>query len=639
MNGEWLIAVPPFLVATAFFVVPGLIVRLAGWSARSLTPYFLVPAVSVAIVAVSSNVAGIVGVSWSPVPVAVVTVIAAVAAWGLRRWVGGEDVPRPSARRIAAAVGGFLLAMVVLLIQLTHLFGAPENISQTFDNIVHLNSIRFALDNADASAVGIGRTSDIGFYPNAWHSFTTLTAQLTGVSVPLAVNATNLAVGAVVWPLSAMALAATLFRERAAALLSSAAISTAFGAFPILLLSFGVLYPNTMGYSIVAAGVAAVILLLRATTPATRVRQGVLLVVIAVGVLLGHPNAFLSLFAFGSFLTAAILLDQSLRAKSRRVWVVNAAVVGVLLVVGALLWAFWRTGSGMSQWAAWQSGAQAFGEALLISPGAKPVTIVTAVLLLVGVVAIARRPRLIVIAIPFAVAGLLFVVASGVPAGTFWRDAITNPWYNDSFRLAALLPIAGIPLATLGAVTIVDAARGLLRRWSVRSSFATAIGAVAAVALFLVGFGPNVTATAEQWRSSYQFSTGWLLSTDESALLSRLDENTPDDALILGNPWTGTSLAYALSERDVVQKHVYVARDEDETFLDLHLRDIDSDPEVCAAVDRIGVTHVLDFGDQAVFASDATALQAGLNNLVPSEHLVLVDSEGPSARLFRIEGC
>ena len=640
MSGAWLAAVPTFLVAVALFVLPGLAVRLAGWNVRAIAHYFLIPAISVAIVAVSSNVAGILGLRWSLLPIAIVTAIAAAAAFGLRRWVGPESLARPSARRVVAGFGGILLAGIVLTLQLTYVFGAPENISQTFDNIVHVNSIRFALDGADSSAFGIGRTSDIGFYPNAWHSFVTMSAQLTGVDVPVAINATNIAIGAVVWPASCMALAAVLFRARAAALMASAALSTAFGAFPILLLFFGVLYPNTMGYSIVAAGIAAVLLLLRAPTAATRVREAVLLVVICAGVILGHPNAFLSLFAFGSFLTAVVLLSHAVRARSRRVWVVSGIIVTALLVVGALLWRFWRTGSVMSQWGAWQSGAQAFGEAVLLSPRGYPVTVLTAALILIGLVAVARRPRYVVVAVPFAVAGFLFVLASGIGAESFFRDMVTNPWYNDPFRLAALLPIAGIPVATLGAVFIVDGARAVLRRSSAGSGVSTVIGAVAAVALFVVGIGPNVTQVADEARASYAYSEGSsLLTTAEAELLRRLTETTPDDALILGNPWTGTSLAYALAGREVVERHVYVSRDADEAFLDGHLRDIDSNPDVCAAVDRLGVTHVLDFGSHPVFPSGAADLQAGLNELPESDHLVLVDSEGSAARLFRVEGC
>ncbi|MEV9032855.1 DUF6541 family protein, partial [Klebsiella pneumoniae] len=79
-----------------------------------------------------------------------------------------------------------------------------------------------------------------------------------------------------------------------------------------------------------------------------------------------------------------------------------------------------------------------------------------------------------------------------------------------------------------------------------------------------------------------------ILSTDEHALLERLDDETPPDALIAGSPRTGTSLALALADRQVAQKHVFGSPSPELVFLNLHLRDIDSDPTVCRYVDDLG---------------------------------------------------
>ncbi|SDH47981.1 DUF6541 family protein [Microbacterium pygmaeum] len=641
MSADWLVAVAPFAVSALLFIVPGLIVRLVGWNVRAITPYLLAPAISTAIVAVAANAAPVLRLPWTLLPVALVTLLAAGAAFGLRRWVGPDPVDRPHPRRIIAAAGGLLLAGTVVALQLIYVFGGPDTISQTFDSIIHLNSIRFALDAGSSSALTIGATSDIGFYPNAWQSFVTLSASLTGVDIPTAVNATNIAVGALVWPASAMALAAVLFRERAAALAASAALSTGFGAFPILLFYFGVLYPNAMGYANLGAGVAALVLLLRARTAAARVREAVLLLVVCAAIGLGHPNAFLALFAIGAVITLYAVLRTALIERARRVWVTGAAVAVGVVAVGAGLWQYSRTGFEMSRWGPWQSTAQAFGEAILASPRGYPITIAISVLLLLGILTLARRPVRLIIGIPFAVAAFMFVLASGAGTENPLRELVTNPWYNDSFRLAALLPFAAIPVATFGAVVLVDFVRGVLRRWSTPRLVSGLIATIAALALFGVGVGPNVTRTAQDARGSYAYTpSSALVTSDEAALLARLDTNTPQSAVILGNPWTGTSLAYALSDRNVVERHIFGTRSDDEVFLDEHLREIEDDPRVCAALSRLGVDYVLDFGTQNVFNSPDSGLDhTGLNDLVPSRSLVLVDSEGPAARLFRVEGC
>ncbi len=640
MSADWWSAAPAFLAVCGFVLVPGLLVRLAGWNPRSIGPYLLVPAFSTAIVAVASNVAPLIGLRWSMLPVAIVTIAGVVAAWFLRRWVGGEDVRRPSRWTVVATTAGALLASIVMVAQLTHVFVGPENISQTFDNIVHLNSIALALDTGNSSALQIGRTSDIGFYPNAWHSFVTLAASTTGASVPVAVNATNLAIGAVMWPVSCMALAAAFFEDRPAALIGSAALSTAFGAFPILLMSFGVLYPNATGYALLPAGLAAVWWLLDAMGPARIVRASTALLVVCAAVGLGHPNAFLALFALGTALVTAELLRRAWANPSRGAWLLWTITTALLVVIGAGLWKFGRTGSAMSQWVPWTGTGEAILHGVLVSPRSMPITIITAVLIAVGIVAAFARPRHLPLLAPFAAALLLFVIVSGTPY-SFIRDALSNPWYNDSNRLAALLPAAGIPVAVLGVLTVTNIAARSFRRMSLPAWAQGIIATAAAVGLFTVGAGANVTASATAARESYELSaSSALLTADELTLLERLPDNVPEDALILGNPWTGTSLALAIADRPVVARHIFGTRTPDETYLDAHLADIDSDPLVCAAIDRVGVTYVLDFGSQNVFNDPAEGLERqGLDDLKASAHLVLVDSEGDDARLFRVEGC
>ena len=641
MSEAWSAAVPPLLVAAAAFVVPGLAVILAGFGWRRIGLLFAAPAVSTALLAVSATIAPVVGLRWSLLPLLILTAVAAAAAFALRRWVGDEHLPRPRATLVLAAVGAFAAAAVVMWLQLTFVFVTPDSISQTFDAIVHLNTVKFAVETGDASAFHIGETSDIPFYPNAWHSLAALAAEVTGVPIAVAVNAANIAIGAIAWPASSIALASALFGDRIAALVSSAALSTGFGAFPILLFSFGVLYPNTMAYAILPAGLAALWWMWQARGVAARTRAAVLFVVVCAGIGLGHPNAFLALYAFGTFMLLWELVRDAVARGTRRTWIVNGSIGVALLVGGAVLWRFSRTGYDMSRWGPWQSTAQSVGEALLLSPRQYPITVIVSLLVIIGLVAAVRRPRLLVFAIPFAVAALMFVLASGTGVENLLREMVTNPWYNDAYRLAALLPIAGIPVATLGAITVVDAVSSLLRPRPMPRWLTVGAGAVAVALVFTVGAGPNVLRTAEGARGAYTLSEySALLTTAESDLISRLDETTPDDALIAGNPWTGASLAYALAGREVVEKHVFGSFDDDEIYLDAHLRDIDEDPAVCEAVRRLGVTHVLDFGTRNVFNNPASGVEReGINDLTASDHLVLVDAEGPHARLFEIEGC
>lgn len=641
MSDSWSVIVMPLIVSVLALTVPGILVLAAGWGVRRLRILALAPVVSIALLAVSATIAPLVGLSWSPIPVLILSVVAAAAAFGLRRWVGPEPDDRTPRRSAIGAPIALTVAAVVIALQLAYVFDAPSNISQTFDAIVHLNTVAFAVDTHDASAFHIGATSDIGFYPNGWHTVAALAAEVTGVSVPVAVNAANIALGAVAWPLSVVALSTALLSERLAVVVSSAALSTGFGAFPILLMYFGVLYPNAMGYAVLPGGVAVVVHLLRSRGLPALVRAGVLLLVASAGVGLSHPNAFLGMVALGSAIAVVELVTNAAVRPTRRRWITVAVILLGILFVLVFLWRFSRTNMEMSRWAPWQSTAQAVGEALLLSPRGYTITITVSILVIVGLFAIVRRPRLLAVAAPMVVASVLFVLVSGTAVGNPVREMLTNPWYNDSFRLAALLPAAGIPVAVLGAITLYDLAARALRARSDRPSLQVVLAAVGVVVVFSVGASPNIIRAAQEARGAYALTpTSPLLTSDEEALLERLPETTPDDALIAGSPWTGASLAYAIGDREVLRKHVFGTFGTDEEIVNNDLRDIETDPRVCDAVDRLGVGYVLDFGPQNVWNNPGVGLdRKGLYDLAPSQHLVLVDSEGPSARLFRIEGC
>ncbi|MDI9892091.1 DUF6541 family protein [Microbacterium sp. IEGM 1404] len=637
--GDWVSAIPPYLVVAAILVIPGVAVVAAGWGFRNPQRLLLAPAISVTIAASAACLAPLVGLRWNLIPVLLVTLLIVGIALILRRSAGPDAAPAHRRTGIVAA-GALVLAATVMTVLYARAFGSPDNIAQRFDNIVHLNAIASALQNGSASPFQIGSTSDIGFYPNGWHALTTLAAELTGSSVPIAVNGANLAIVAILWPASTMALAGALFAQRRTAYVVSAALSTGFGAFPALFFNWGVLYPNIVGYAMLPAALAAIVTALSDRTRTDLIRSALLVALLAGGTFLGHPNAFLSLLFFAAAAVVTTFAVRAAAARDRRsaltllLWTA-AFTVAVIATV-----AVFRTPADHSGWAPWQNMAQSFGEAALASPRGYAPTLLVSALLLVAFIAVARRPKLLPAIAPFAVAVLLFVVSSGLRADHPLRQLLTNPWYNDSNRLAALLPVAAIPAATLGAVVVVDLVRRWARTRSLPAWFPGLASAVGVVVIFSVAIGPNARIALGQVQEAYAYTDASLiLSSDERALLDRLDDETPPDAVIAGSPRTGTSLALALADRTVMQKHVFGSPSPELQYINGHLRDIESDPAVCSAIDDLGIDYVLDFGRQDVIDPSGAAAYDGIQNLTPSEHLVLVDSQGPAARLFRIEGC
>ncbi|MDQ1122957.1 DUF6541 family protein [Microbacterium trichothecenolyticum] len=637
--GDWIGAVPSYLVVAAVLIVPGLAVIVAGWGWRSPQRLLLAPAVSTTITAAAASVAPLIGLRWNLLPLALLTLVVVGVALVLRR-VAGTDAA-PAGRRIGLAVLLPLAAAAgVNAVMFARAFGSPENIAQRFDNIVHLNAIALGLREGSASPFQIGSTSDIGFYPNGWHALTTIGAELTGSGVPVAVNGANLAIVSILWPASTMALAGAFFAQRRTAFVVAAALSTGFGAFPALFFNWGVLYPNLVGYAMLPATLAVVVTALAERSAPALVRSALLIVLLAGGTFLGHPNAFISLLFFAAAVVVTAFAVRAATERTPRAVLHLGVVSGAFVVAIAGTVAVFRTGAEHSGWSPWQEFSQALGEGIFVAPRGFGPTFVVSALLLMGFVAVARRPRLLPVLTPFAVAIALFAISSGLRIDHPLRQIVTNPWYNDSNRLAALLPLVAIPVATLGALVVVDLVRTWGRRRRLPAWTGVAAAGVAVVAVFSVALGPNVRIALGQVHEAYAYTDNSLiLSSDEEALLERLDDETPSDALIAGSPRTGTSLALAFADRRVTQRHVFGSPSEQQLFLNQHLRDIDTDPAVCRAVDDIGIDYVLDFGTQDVIDPAGAAAYSGIQDLAPNAHLVLVDSQGPNARLFRIEGC
>lgn len=646
MGESWLAAAPTVGVAVLLLLAPGALVMVAGWGVRRAVSVLFAPAVSVALIGASALLAPVFGLTWSVLPLALLTVIAAAVAFGIRRLRGHDPAVSDSRPLIAVITVSVLLAVAIALGQFTLAFGLPDNIAQRFDNIVHLNAVRFAIDTANASPFHIGATSDIPFYPSAWHAIAALAATLTGASVAVAVNAANLAVVSVLWVFSSVALGASLFPGRRLAVIASAAFSTGFGAFPALFFNWGVLYPNAVGYSMIPAALAALVLLLRAREPDNIPRQAVLLAVLAAGTFLAHPNAFVSFFALASSYLVGVLAVQLITRRTRRNLVLLGVGVTGTVLAGSGLWVVASTNASIWGWVPWRGPLGAFIDAVTVTPRGYGMTIVLLLAIVVGLVGVFWRPRSVPLALPFAAAIVLFVLAAGFPADNLARAWLTDPWYSDPNRLAALLPIAAIPVATLGVITVADLLLDAsVSRSGLRSAQRLASGwvgtVIATIALFTVAAGPNVQSALRQVDEAYRFTTAaQLLSIEERQLLERLGDDIPSDSLVVASPRTGASLAYAYAGTAVTEMHVFGRPSDDEQFLAEHLSEIADNPEVCAAIARLGADYVLDFGDRDV-SDDAAAADEyrGIQNLEPSEQLVLVDSQGEDARLFEIRGC
>jgi hypothetical protein len=654
---SWWAILPPLLAGLVLILLPGLIVGYSA-SLRGITAWGLAPALSLSAYAVLSVVYGLPHLRWNLLTVTggmvvLLAVVVLVIRLLLRRFR-----PLPPARDgwsvNGVALAGVLIAAVLVSVRFAVAFGRPDDISQTFDNNFHLNGVRYILDTGDASPFTFSNLAWAfhgpgAFYPNLWHGLAALIVQFSGATIPVAVNAFSMVIGGCIWTLGCVFLVRMLAGARPVALLAAGIMSASFAAFPLMLVTFGVLYPNLLGISVVPAGLGALVLACGlAKDPQLRPAMAwIAFVLVLPGIALAHPNAFVSLLLLGVPVLCAggwRWLRRRRAAHARpRVYVAAAIVAIAVFVVLYAVYRYVRPPQAAATWGPFATVGRALFLSLLNAEfHGVPAVIVTA-LALIGIIAtlVQRQGRWLIVSTLFVV--VLYVLMATLPIG-YWRYRLTGIWYSDVNRIIALFPVVLVPLATLGLIAL----GGLLARFLARNddgarrrgiarSIAVTTGLVAVVLGVLIQAGPSLTAETHKAQIAYRVSDrSALLSGDERRVIDSLPALIPADAVIAGDPWTGTSMAWALANRRVLTPHIYSVQTP-ATALILHsLRTAKPGSAVCAAVHEEHVGYALDFGTDGVFGS--TDQYPGVHHLASSRSVTLVERIGRAA-LYRITGC
>ncbi|MEJ8278721.1 DUF6541 family protein [Pseudonocardia spirodelae] len=671
---SWAAAVPVALVAAAWCVLPGaLVARAAG--IRGVSCWGAAPLVSVALVATTAVLAGRAGVPWGALPVLVVTVLVAAVAlavrtpWRRRRASGGagpaDGRDRWWARLLRGGpdgplAGPALLVGLVVTVAIGWLtvmlaFGAVDAVSPTYDAIYHYSAVARILLTGDASSLTLGALNNPGrpsAYPAAWHDLVSLVVLGTGASVPVASNIAAFTAAAVVWPLSCTLLVRQVAGPRPGAVLVAPVLATAFTAMPWLLLNWGVLWPNLLGLALVPAGLAAVATVLGLTRGSTVGRvQALLLGVAAVPALgLAHPNAAVSLvvLALSPLAVAAVRATVRLLRRGRPL-AAAAPVAGALAALAAVLWLLaWSPlldGVRAFDWKASMGAREALLGVLWNGTNKRPELVVVSVLVVVGAVLALRRARTAWLVPAHLTSAFLYVLA--VAREGELVTALTGAWYNDSHRLAAMVPVTGVPLATLGVLGVAGLlvrAAGVLRGGRTdpgrRLPPVAAVPVVALVAavLVLATGGLRIGLHAAVVADAYRYETGRVLQPGQREFLERVGQETPPGAVVAANPWTGNGLLFPLTGREVLFPHLSGTWTPEQELLRRRLDDAAADPAVCDAVRATGTRWVID-GPVSWWPYDPRAdTYPGIDDVDTAPGFEPVLSGGGST-LYRITAC
>lgn len=655
----WAETIPTILAGLAVLFLPGaLLARVMG--ARGLVWLAASAPLSVSIAAAAAVLARFLSITWSPLFFVGMTFLVSVVVGSIRYfWLYRMTGKRPvldisgSLPPMRAAAFGLALAIPAVLIgmRFVQIIGSPEHFSQTYDNVFHTNALKFILDTGQASSLTLGSltpgSTALSFYPAAWHDVVSLIIMASGSSIPVGINITNIIIGGLVWPLSAMFLVSRITGQRVVPLLMAGALAAGFSSFPYLMIDFGVLFPNLLSIAILPFSLATLIawLGLGRSSGAGRYLPFWLLAASSIGLALSHPSTLMALIAFAFLPVLAWLIRRLMQLKdsrhSSRDSALAVAAVAAYAVVGLLLWNRARPTELASFWPPQETVPQAIGEFLTSAPQGRPVPWLIFVLTIVGISVLAHNRRDWWVIALFCVFGAFFAVVAGYPKGPL-RSFLTGIWYNDSNRLAALLPVMALVIAATGGGWLVERLLQRLRtsgpvHWMRSRTTAAAVLAVVAVSSAALTQGNSIGHTVEQAAKMYESTPDSpLLSSDEQALLERLPQHVPSGSSVAGNPWTGASLSYAVGDRKAMLPAVGTFPTAEQRLILDKLNKAATDPSVCKAVKSQNAYFVLDFGQLEV--NEGAHPFQGLQGMAKAPGFRLADSEG-QAKLYEVTAC
>lgn len=659
----WWQAMPAMTTAAAILLVPGF-VFLRGLGARGYLSAGLAPIASSALIGVAGIVGGLLHVRWGIIFFAVVVAVSTALAFLLRRLLSASFPVIPASKspwylQWLSVLAGVAAGAAIVATNLISTVKSPEDFAQVYDNVFHLNAIRYILETGDASTLLLGRMvspgSSIALYPSVWHSIAALVAQLTGADVFVSENALIVVVSALVWPFACITLVRTIIGPRVIPTVVAGVLAAGFWIFPYQLLQFGPLYPNTLSYSLLPLALAVLVGLFRLSRERIwrPVPLAVLLLVSLAGLLLTQPNGFSALMAFSVPMIAGIWfrrLRRSIVVGARPLSIALTVAWGVASAAAFLL--VWRLLLlSYNSWKPTRALNDAVGDVFSGSVLNGPATWIATVLAAAGFVTVLARRRGWWMVACFAIAGGLYVIAAYLWPGKL-RMFATGSWYQDPYRLAALVPLFTIVLASVGVDGVLSFCRWLsakaapgLGAWTqaanrgrLLTAAAIPLSAVLAVTAVTSASSEGLGFVTRKIAISYTYRPGWVVSADELALMSRLDKDVPANAVIAVNPYNGGSLAYAVSGRHVTQYHLTPRPDTDLQLLANGLDTAAPGSKTCQIAKQRGVDYILDFGSFYMLNIPEAKSYPGFDNVPPSSAVQLVDQQG-NAKLYRLTSC
>lgn len=543
---------------------------------------------------------------------------------------------------------GAIIYSVVYLSAVPSLNSVPED----YDNIFHFNLIRSFVDSGSWSLLNssiyldtVGEypapfSAEGKYYPAAWHILCALPISILEADIGIAANALNLVLVAFVVAPAMFVFLSSLFKNDRVKLALGAVVVFAFGAFPWVLLTFWPLYPNLVGMMLVPLVCTAFLITTeRGASSLKRVGYAALTSICVSAQAFSQPNSvfadvvilapyvvYATTKAFSARIRRRMLesdapsVDNEASRKSvklsgsKRSLIFGCAITGSILVI----WFVLTEAPFMQRVVDFytvplMSSSQALASSLSLSLAINSPQYALGLLVLAGAAHILIRDRgLIWLLVSYLISLVFFVVAASF--GDVWiKHFLTGFWYTDPYRVASIVPIAGIPVAILGLYGIGALLVDLIEK--IVSSATWLKGATYGILSLLFAaaiYIPGVLGSAD----SNIFKFLRFASTDaavaenrvayseaEKSFVDQAKQIVGDDSVVLNNPFDGSMVAYGLSGLPVYNRsrtsYDTPSESHESAVFREHLNELAVNQEVQDAIDTVGAEYVLSLDKSA----------------------------------------
>lgn len=530
----WISMLLAIVLICALLLVPGFaLLRILGmppsWS------LCLSPLPSISLIALTGQLFAFAGIPGNLLTVGLATAALLAVLWLLVR---SREVHHalPAIPPLAIAFALILGAGLGYNLFLSRL-GEPDALFQAYDVTQHLNLIRSMADSGRLSSIAVtpyATTADraidpfsgAGFYPAAWHALCAIVVQTTGFATTIVINASTFVFSCLVFSLGLIALFALLFDGDRKMVLCGSLTALAFVAFPWALITFGPVFPNLAGFSVVPIALVLFIYLcgpsqklaassakaiaeeeatlrnhrLAAPALASRICSGAILLFCVLGLALLHPNTVFScaviLIPYCISRIAEELCCRGIDTARRALACVafSAICLGIWYVCYKLPFLqetvrhVWPDFLPL-----WQAVVQIFSLSYTTGFFSEMATqFALAALVVIGSVRAFYNPRFRWMVFSYAIACFIFIV-SATQSGEF-KQFLAGFWYTDPMRLAAMAAIAAAPLAVLGLAWTYDMALALVvsyNKHAQSTTHPTRIAVILGAGFLLLTFAPD----------------------------------------------------------------------------------------------------------------------------------------------------